>query len=145
MGRNADGKGATVMIIKSKGNNATNNTDQIFGGYTPIPWATHKTSYDYKASDGTGWIFSLRDDNKNKEKPWQFKYRITKNEVYHLAEGKGWISGFYDSFYIKEQCHTNKKSYSVMGAEKWNTLIKPDGFPVDAPKSYQFLAGTEYF
>jgi len=27
MGRNADGKGATVMIIKSKGNNATNNTD----------------------------------------------------------------------------------------------------------------------
>lgn len=85
------------MIIKVA------KTNYVFGGYTPIPWATHKTSYDYKASDGTGFIFSLRDPKKT----WQFNYKITKNEVYHLAEGKGWMSGFYDSFYMKENCHTN--------------------------------------
>jgi len=123
MGEKIDNKGATIMII-------TASNGYVFGGFTYIPWNTKGDRYEYKhnTKDYQGWIFSLRDDP---DEPNVFKYRPLKTETYHLSPGRGWMSGFYDAFFLAENCHTNTKSYSVLGIGKkdnpasWATIQKP--------------------
>ena len=52
--RRADGVGSTLIIIKSE-------FDQIFGGFTTIPWSTQGGK---KVGNGTTFIFKVLDDGK---------------------------------------------------------------------------------
>jgi len=65
--------------------------------------------------------------------------------VYHLNPRTGWMSGYTDAFYLKDNCNTNSDSYSKLGFGNWVIYSKPSSFPLDPEASYSYLAGASKF
>ncbi|KAJ5066359.1 hypothetical protein M0811_13738 [Anaeramoeba ignava] len=127
-----DGKGKTLVIIKTKDN-------FIFGGFTQVGWTNDKSkwSYDYGdygyIKDSNAFIFSLRNDKGNR-----------KPEKFTIKQGEEKYAIFYGSndgptFGSDIELDSNLQSgYSNFG----NCYNLPNGIKYKSNEAQSYLAGS---
>ncbi|KAJ5068354.1 pep-cterm sorting domain-containing protein [Anaeramoeba ignava] len=129
-----DGKGKTLVIIKTKDN-------FIFGGFTQVGWTNDKSKWreeDRNRDDGfipdsNAFIFSLRND-KGDRKPEKFTIRKEQEEYaifYNLEVGPTFGS---DIFFI----FTLATGYSNFGL----SYNLPNGIECETDEAKSYLAGS---
>ena len=91
-----DGKGKTIIIIK-------NNFDNIFGGYTTIPWSSDGQNNPDRNDKGQSFLFLLDGNNKSIKYPkiWDFK-KGSRREVAHVSSAG---PSFGADIIIVDQCN----------------------------------------
>ena len=92
--------GKTISIIHT-------DNDNIFGGYTSIPWTSD--AWQYK-KDYNAFLFIIK--SSTNYKPQIFTSKYSKEAVFHSSTHMCTFGGGHD-ICIKSKCNENSNSYSV--------------------------------
>ena len=125
-----DGKGPTLTVVQSE-------HEQIFGGYTSIPWSR---SIAYH-TDSSAFLFQLNRSTLH------FPYRNKECAVRHhsgclpiFGGGVGFASE--SDIFISDGCDKNKSSFSNLG-ESYSIGVRGMHYATDVSRKY--LAGSDRF
>ncbi|KAJ5080762.1 hypothetical protein M0811_13803 [Anaeramoeba ignava] len=119
-----DGKGKTLVIIKTKDN-------FIFGGFTQVGFKYVQSGYEY-INDSNAFIFSLRND-KGDRIPAKFTIKQPQYAIYsNLSYGPTFG---YNDFYLNSNL---QPGYSNFG--KYYNL--PNGITYQSNEARSYLAGS---
>ncbi|KAJ5070283.1 pep-cterm sorting domain-containing protein [Anaeramoeba ignava] len=119
-----DGKGKTLVIIKTKDN-------FIFGGFTEVGYTYSINGKDIY--DSSSFIFSLRND-KGDRKPERFTYKQGRSTWSGFYYGPVFGGGYGNDFYL---VHNLQPGYSNIDSN-YNL---PDGMIHDTDEAKNYLAG----
>ncbi|KAJ5078554.1 hypothetical protein M0811_04879 [Anaeramoeba ignava] len=119
-----DGKGKTLVIIKTKQN-------FIFGGFTQVGF---KHSYGESINDSSAFIFSLRND-KGDRIPAKFTYKQGYAIYSSLGNGPTFGAGNGNDFYLNSSL---QPGYSNFGC----SYNLPNGITQGTNEAQSYLAGS---